>query len=380
MRVLMVGPAPDVPGGVGSLVRLLLSNPPEGVEYELVPTIVGRTSIEAYRGFNTRYLVGAVQNLRHFLRALRAIEHRVWKESFDIAHIHFSVAGSLFRKVLVARLLRQHNIVYLLHAHGGRFDIFYRKLPTILKKQVIHFIEGSTGLIVLSTAMRSFYCSLAPLRGSIFMLPNPVLLPEELPTRPETSRLRLIFLGRLGSHKGSDRVLRAVSLLPEKLRAHVEIWMAGDGEVETTRALAESLGLSQQVRVSEWIDSGTRDGWLRESHVMILPSRAEGVPMALLEGMAWGLPVISSPVGGIPDIVTDGQEGFLVPPDDIPAISQAIQRFVEDRNLLQEMGWRARLRAESHSLEKYRERLKAVYETVLERSSQASHRVDGKIC
>lgn len=93
--------------------------------------------------------------------------------------------------------------------------------------------------------------------------------------------------------------------------------------------------------------------------------------MALLEGMAWGLPIISSPVGGIPDIITDGQEGFLVPPDDIPAISEAIQRFVENRDLLREMSTHARRRAESFSLEKYRQNLKAVYEAVLEHTSQA---------
>lgn len=139
-----------------------------------------------------------------------------------------------------------------------------------------------------------------------------------------------------------------------------------------TRQLAQSLGLSGQVIVSEWIDAETRDRWLWESHVMILPSRAEGVPMALLEGMAWGLPIISSPVGGIPDIITDGQEGFLVPPDDIPAISEAIQRFVENRDLLREMSTQARRRAESFSLEKYRQNLKAVYEAVLEHTSQAS--------
>lgn len=368
----MVGPAPNVSGGVGSWMRLIFAHPPEGVEYQLVSTITPKTAVAEYRGANTRYLVGGVKNIHHFLRVLVSLKTLLKKEHYAFAHVHFASYGSTLRKVLIAKSLKRNDVPYLLHAHGGAFESFYQSLPAVLRRQGSYFLEDSVGLIVLSTAMRLFYSALVSPQKPIFTMPNPVILPKELTPRAERACLRLVFLGRLGSHKGSDRVLHAMARLPEQTRARVEVWLAGDGEVAATRQLAQSLGLSGQVIVSEWIDAETRDRWLSESDVMILPSRAEGVPMALLEGMAWGLPIISSPVGGIPDIITDGQEGFLVPPDDIPAISEAIQRFVENRDLLREMSTQARRRAESFSLEKYRQNLKAVYEAVLEHTSQAS--------
>lgn len=380
MRVLMIGPAPDVPGGVGNWTRLILSNPPEGVTYEMIPTIVGRTSVEAYRGLNARYLVGVATNLLYFMKALKKIVHRTRKESFDLAHINFSINGSAFRKEIVARRLLRVGVPYILHARAPRFDEFYSKLPSVYKKRFTLFFRRSSGLIILCSSSYDFYSSLFGRKEKIFHLIHPTPLPDELPARDYGTTLRLLFLGRMDQRKGPDRVLQAVSLLPADVCAQVEVWMAGDGDVESVRQLAVSLGLSHQVHISDWIDPSTRDQWLRDAHVMILPTRAEGAPMSLLEGIAWGLPVISSPVGGIPDFITDGQEGFLVPPDDIPAISQAIQRFVEDRDLLREMGRRARLRAESLSLDKYRERLKAVYETVLEHPSQALHKVDSETC
>lgn len=114
-----------------------------------------------------------------------------------------------------------------------------------------------------------------------------------------------------------------------------------------------------------WLDPSTRDQWLQMGQVMILPSRMEGIPMAILEGMAWGLPGITTPVGGIPEIVVDGKEGFLVPPDDIGAVSQAIRRFLEDPTLIQKMGHQARQRAENFSIERYCDKLKEIYLTVL---------------
>ena len=87
--------------------------------------------------------------------------------------------------------------------------------------------------------------------------------------------------------------------------------------------------------------------------------------MAMLEAMAYGQAVIASPVGGIPEWVDDGQEGFLVPPDDIAAISAAIQRLAESTALRRQMGQRARQRVKPLSVENYRQQLYHIYEQVL---------------
>jgi len=173
----------------------------------------------------------------------------------------------------------------------------------------------------------------------------------------------------MDERKGSERVLRAIAQLPAETRAHVRLSMAGDGAVEEMRHLARQLGIESLVDIRSWIAGSEKERWLRESHAFILPSRAEGLPMAMLEAMAYGKAVIVSPVGGIPEWVTDGQEGFLVPPDDIPALSEAIRRMVESPELCRQMGLRARQRVEPLSVENYRQKLGAIYEEVLRRKA-----------
>ena len=96
--------------------------------------------------------------------------------------------------------------------------------------------------------------------------------------------------------------------------------LAGDGDVEGVRQLAAPLG--DAVRVLSWIDPAERDRLLEASDVFVLPSHAEGLPMALLEAMAAGLPVIVTPVGGIPDAVTQGVDGVYVPPGDVEQLTR----------------------------------------------------------
>jgi len=87
--------------------------------------------------------------------------------------------------------------------------------------------------------------------------------------------------------------------------------------------------------------------------------------MSILEAMSWGLPVITSPVGGIPEFVQDGFNGLLVPPTDIPAIAQAMQRLIEDEELRLQMGANARASVEPLDIASYWQQLLEVYRAVL---------------
>ncbi len=136
------------------------------------------------------------------------------------------------------------------------------------------------------------------------MLPNPVRVPAEVPDRAGRTQVQFLHLGRLGKRKGGYDLVNAFAALPEALRARARLVLAGDGDVEGMRKLAAPFG--DQVRVLSWIDAHERDRLLAESDVFVLPSYAEGVPMSLLEAMAAGLPCITTPVGGIPDVFTHG--------------------------------------------------------------------------
>ena len=131
-----------------------------------------------------------------------------------------------------------------------------------------------------------------------------------------------------------------------------------------------AVGACLASEIRGWIAGAEKEAWMRQTNVFILPSRNEGLPMAMLEAMAWGKALIVSPVGGIPEYVTDGVEGFLVPPDDIDAIADAIRKLAENPELRMQMGMAARTRVEPLDIQNYRVRLGQIYREAFESANR----------
>jgi len=128
------------------------------------------------------------------------------------------------------------------------------------------------------------------------------------------------------------------------------------------KKLAAPLG--DRVRVLPWIDAHERDRLLAESDVFVLPSYAEGVPMSLLEAMAAGLPCITTPVGGIPDVFTHGAEGLLVTPGDASQLRAAMSTFITDESTRLAAGKRANESARAHDVHAYARQLADIYQRI----------------
>ena len=153
-------------------------------------------------------------------------------------------------------------------------------------------------------------------------------------------------LGRLHPQKGFSDLLAALAQVRQRIPS-VQLFLAGDGESrESLEAQARSLGLCEAVTFA-----GTRANVpeiLAALDVLVLPSLWEGMPNAVLEAMAAGLPVVATAVGGTPEAVVDGVTGLLVPPQDPGALACAIERLLRDPDLRRTMGQAGRRRVEQH--------------------------------
>jgi len=143
-----------------------------------------------------------------------------------------------------------------------------------------------------------------------------------------------ITSARLTHQKGIDVLIRAVAALPKEIRARATFTVVGDGE-----DAAQLKKLAADLRVSECVDfpgwSNDVPGLLATHDLFILPSRAEGQPIALMEALAAGLPCIASAVSGIPELLGEGAFGALVPPDNHASLSAAIASFARKPGILQ---------------------------------------------
>jgi glycosyltransferase involved in cell wall biosynthesis len=292
-----------------------------------------------------------------YLRALPSAVEGILSGGTDLVHVHFSSRGSTARKLPLVMLALAARKPVILHAHGAQFDEFFRALPGWARRAVAAVFGRATAVVVLSDSWRAFYMKHFGLTdGQCVVLRNPVELPLSLPDRRGRSDVTFVSLGRIGNRKGSFESLEAVAAIkPHGLP--VRLVLAGDGEVEAARRRATSLGISGQVEVLGWAGPREREQLLERADVFLLPSHQEGLPMALLEAMAAGLPAITTPVGGIPEVVTHEREGLLARPGDVPGIAQAIQWMCEHPDERLAMGRAARLRVQPMSIDHYMSRL-----------------------
>jgi glycosyltransferase involved in cell wall biosynthesis len=189
------------------------------------------------------------------------------------------------------------------------------------------------------------------------------------PTQKEIRRRELglppaaplaLFVGRLAPEKRLDRLMQ---LWPGVRQAHLQACLVILGEGPEEQKLKELAG------DGILFPGSTHDviPWLQAADLFILPSEAEGISMALLEAMSCALPVLATDVGGNPELVTHGETGWLVPPDDEPAMRRAVQTLLGDSDLREQLGKNARRYVEAnYALTNSAARLLALYHKIAE--------------
>ena len=361
MRVLMLGPDLQVRGGIAAVESALIASLPPDIQVSQLATMV--------EGSKWRKFVVFVQAV---VRTIAQLRRRP-----DVVHIHFASRASSVRKMLLARLALAQGARLIMHAHGGGYREYWAGLGAPARAATLQTLSRAHCLIVLGENWREFFASLGVPRERIVVLPNPVVLPTSVPTRLGRSQVRLVYLGLFARIKGVFDLVDALTRLRPECLGRTQLVLAGNGDVTPVRELVERRGLARFVEVREWLGPAERDRLLASADAFVLPSYAEGLPMSLLEAMAWGLPVITTAVGSIPEHVRDGAQGLLVQPGDVSELAGAIERVVMDDGLRTRMGEQARRAVEPLSVDLYARKVAAIYDSVARNDSIA---IAGEAC
>jgi glycosyltransferase involved in cell wall biosynthesis len=348
-RVLMVGPALDQRGGIAAVERAYVAAWPEG-RYRLRHVATYRS----HHGSTWTKATGAAWGLARVAWSLL-----VWRP--HLLHVHLSQGGSLYRKTAVIALARALGIqVLVLHAHASNFHTEYDAARGFRRRWMRHLLGSARRLVVLGNRWRGYFEGLG-LSVPIDVLPNPILWPNAAGPQRE-GRPIVLTLGELGTRKGTYDILAAIPLVL-RARPDAQFWLGGDGDVGRVTALVDQAPWRGSVRLLGWVDGDAKARVLAAASVFLLPSHDEGLPVAVLEAMAYGLPVITTPVGDLPDAVADGDTGLMVPPGDARAIADAVIRLLDDPALAEAIGMRARDRArEAFEVGTVLPRLFAIYD------------------
>ncbi|MCB2017164.1 MAG: glycosyltransferase [Hydrogenophaga sp.] len=191
---------------------------------------------------------------------------------------------------------------------------------------------------------------------------------REAPSQSSNAVLRLVCVGRLSPEKGQFVLIDALAEL-RRSGVDAELVLAGDGELRAAiERHCEMRGVAHRVRITGWISGAVVRQEIEAARVLVLSSFAEGLPVVLMEAMACSRPVIATRVAGIPELVRDGVDGWLVAPGNTAELARAMRLCLEaDANALEVMGRQARARAlERHDVDRSAQQLRGIFRRLID--------------
>lgn len=318
IRILMIGPDMNSFGGMSSVIKLYHDSGllDENVEF-----------LSSYEDGSIPHKIFFFAGflLKYFLLLLT-------QKNVKIIHLHIAEKGSFFRKAIICFISKLFHKKVILHLHGAEFNIFYNKVPKIIKKIITKTFNSADLVIVLSKSWENDILEKTS-NSNIIILDNPIVIKE--PNKIHLDKINILFMGRLGKRKGTYDILEAAKYINNP---NVVINLYGDGNINEFEKLVINNNLQDKVKVNGWISGNEKEDIFKISDVLILPSYNEGLPIAILEAISYGLPVISTPVGGIPEAVKDGINGFLIQAGDVKTLAAKIDILASDEKLREKMG------------------------------------------
>ncbi|HYM13120.1 MAG TPA: glycosyltransferase [Bryobacterales bacterium] len=353
--ILLVAPKPRAAptGGVETGVALILRSPVLQ-KHGIAVWDRGRLRCGGFR------LARAARQLLHFARfAAYLAAHRP-----RAVRIKTSSGVNFFQSAIYAWISRRLGCRAVMELHSGEFEGWYESRSVIGRWVIRLALRCPSELVALSEYWRNMLARVAPGRP-IQVVPNGVEIPELLERRPHSGALRVLTIATLGAYKGHFDILAAAAQLRDR---PIRFLLAGPDETDgrgeggLIRRWADVLDLNNTVRFAGPV--GPQEKWklLFEADVFLLPSRAEGMPNAVLEAMAAGLPVVATPVGALPEMLGEGLGARFVPVGDSEALTEALLELLADPAWREKMGQWNRARVEArYSMRRVEQLLDALY-------------------
>lgn len=318
INVLMIGPARSVKGGMTSVVdEYYEAGIDKLVNLKYIETINDKNIISKF-----------IAERKGFIEFKKNID------KFDLVHIHMASYRSAFRKAKYIRIAKKYNKKIIAHMHGGEFKVFLSKCNKKQKKYIINALNMCDIIIVLSDEWKEFYSKYCN-SNKIKIVYNGTVIPKKI--NKDYNNDRALYLGKFCNGKGIYDLIDAVENISKKYKSFV-IYAGGDGEISSVKKIVNEKNLKKYIKVLGWIDKDKKEKYLRECSIFILPSYNEGMPMSIIEAMAYKNAVISTNVGGIPQVIDNNKNGILIEPGDKKQLYNSIEKLIKDKKFKEKIG------------------------------------------
>jgi len=357
----MLGPGEGVVGGISTLAETLVPALEQRVDLLYFPTVRRRPLKESGR-ISLRNITLALSQYARFFPVL----HRFRPH---IIHLHTSQGIAWLKDTFFVLVGKACRCRVVLHMHGGNFAEIYNRSNYLIQRYTCSISSLADAVIEVSAERRRHLAQIVPIER-VITFRNCINVDAISPGFSDRSSngARALFLGVVGPSKGTLDLLEAMARLKSR-GCSLRLWIAGheerEGDLARAHTRLQELDLEDVCHLVGMVRGASKSQLLREASLFVLPSYQEALPMAVLEAMAAGLPIVATAVGGIPEVVKDGYNGFLVTPGDVEALVEKLAILASDPHLCEVMGQRSREIAEQElDVKPYVKRLVALYESL----------------
>ena len=278
--------------------------------------------------------------------------------NIKIVHIHTASYNSFSRSTYFVCLAKLFHKKVILHIHGGGFKDYYNTNPIWIKKELLK----ADCIIALTDSWKHYFQDELQL-PHVYIVKNIISNPQILDVKHD-GRLHLLFLGFIIEKKGIFDLAEVIKEHKYEWEGKLVLHVGGSHDVERLQRFVNNNELENLIQYEGWVSGEKKTYLLNLMDAYILPSYTEGLPISILESLSYGKPVITTSVGGIPEVVNN-RNGFLFIPGDKEAIYQIINGLINDHFILKEKGLNARASVYDHFPEKISEVLGRLYEELL---------------
>jgi glycosyltransferase involved in cell wall biosynthesis len=265
---------------------------------------------------------------------------QVWRRRHELTTVHIQVTGglSIERDLPLAMVAKLVSLPVVVQFHGAGQAEDYDGGTSLHRWCYRKLLATSSAVAVLGKHAEEWVRRVSP-SAAVRVVGNSVVALPSAPPLGDTPNV--LFAGRLGKRKGIYDLVAALEELAEQgLEFHADV--AGDGETEEVAKLVQASDrLRHRVRVLGWQPASALQELMIRSWLFVLPSYAEGMPLAVMEAMGCGRAVVATRVNEMDQLVTDNESGILVSPGDVSELAKSIDRILSDRELATNYGRRA---------------------------------------
>lgn len=277
-----------------------------------------------------------------------------------IVHIHTASYRSFFRDSVYLLIAKLFNKKIIMHIHGGEFEQFFYKYPHYCRC----VCQKADCVVAVSYFFGKIFRRLQ-LNHQVEVLYNAAEKPLYQKIYDRDGIINILFLGTIDDNKGVFDVLKCFMEHKDYFQSRVVLHIGGIGDSSRLEKEIKEFGLQDVVLYHGWMNQIEKNHMLAMTDIYIQPSYFESLGIAIIESMSYGIPVIASNTGGIPELVDSGSNGFLIPPGDMEQFFCVLSSLIENNDLCMQMGMKSLEKSRNFTIEQMEINIVELYRSFL---------------